>query len=83
MTTPSPEGRRTPAILALSNDGVAFDKHFILGDDAWRPMRFPGLNKGGRYGYPWLHVDGEFGYMIYSVEKEDIGVGRFRVDDLQ
>lgn len=83
MTTPSPEGRRTPAILALSNDGVVFDKHFILGDDAWRPMRFPGLNKGGRYGYPWLYVDGAFGYMIYSTEKEDIGIGRFRLDDLR
>jgi hypothetical protein len=83
MTTPSPDGRRTPAILALSNDGVAFDRHFILGDDSWRPMRFPGLNKGGRYGYPWLHIDGEFGYMVYSVEKEDIGIGRFRLEDLR
>ncbi len=83
MTTPSPEGRRTPAILALSEDGVVFDRHFVLGDDAWRPMRFPGLNKGGRYGYPWLYVDGDFGYMIYSVEKEDIGIGRFRLADLR
>jgi hypothetical protein len=83
MTCPSPEGRRTPAVLAISSDGVVFDRHYILGDDVWRPMRIPGFAKGGRYGYPWLHVDHENGYMIYSIEKEDIGVGRFRLEDLK
>ena len=83
MTCPSPEGRRTPAVLAVSGDGVVFDKHYILGDDKWRPMRIPGFAKGGRYGYPWLHTDGDYGYMIYSIEKEDIGVGRFRLEDLE
>ncbi len=69
-------------VLALSDDGVVFDKHFIIGDEPSLGMRIDGYLKGGRYGYPWLHVDGEYGYVLYSIEKEDIGVGAFRIEEL-
>ncbi len=88
MNCPRPryeqEGRRhrTPAVLALSVDGDVFDQHFLIGDDAEGKARYEGLYKHGRYGYPYLHVDGEFGYVIYSVNKEDICVSRFRLEDL-
>ena len=75
-------GLRTPAILALSRDGSVFDRHFLIGNDVEGSPRYPGLSKHGRYGYPYLHVAGEFGYVIYSINKEDIGIGRFRVEDL-
>ncbi len=37
---------------------------------------------GGRYGYPYLHIMGDRGYVIYSVNKEDIAIGRFRLGDI-
>ena len=84
MTCPNPIVlRRTPAILALSEDGNVFDKHYVIGDDVQEKPRYQGSAKGGRYGYPYLHVDGEYGYVIYSIYKEDIGVTRFRLDDLK
>ncbi len=73
---------RTPAVLALSHDGNIFDRHYLIGNDKDYPLRYPGYAKGGRYGYPYLHIDGEHGYVIYSVNKEDIGIGRFRIEDL-
>jgi hypothetical protein len=43
----------------------------------------PGYAKHGRYGYPYLHVMGDHGFVIYSVAKEDIAVGRFALRDLK
>ena len=39
-------------------------------------------HKGGRYGYPVLHLDGNSAYAIHSIEKEDVAVCRFRLRDL-
>lgn len=86
MSCPNPNVNcvpRTPAILALSRDGTVFDQHYLIGDDVETGPRYQGLWKHGRYGYPYLHVDGEQGYVIYSVNKEDIGIGRFRIEDLE
>ena len=86
MSCPNPGAGwapRTPAILALSADGNMFDRHYLIGDDRDIPLRYSGLFKGGRYGYPYLHTDEEFGYVIYSVNKEDIAVGRFCLEDLR
>jgi len=73
---------RGPLRKARSLDGVAFDRHFVLGDEPGIPIRIPGLFKGGRYGYPYLHIMGDRGYVIYSVNKEDIAIGRFRLGDI-
>jgi hypothetical protein len=69
--------RRTPLVLAISEDGVTFDRHFILGDEPSQEPRIPGKAKGGRYGYPYLHVMGDEAFVIYTVEKDDVAVGRF------
>lgn len=74
---------RSPAILALGADGTVFDRHYLIGDEPEGEPRYPGLYKHGRYGYPYLHTDGDFGYVIYSINKEDIGLGRFRLEELQ
>ena len=47
-----------------------------------RGSRLPGHHKGGRYGYPVLHLDGDSAYAIHSIEKEDVAVCRFRLRDL-
>lgn len=81
-TRPDALLRRTPLILAVSKDGTVFDRHFILGDEADRPLRFPGAYKHGRYGYPCAHVmDGSL-YIINSVAKEDIELHIFDLRDL-
>ncbi len=79
----TPERGRTPLILATSEDGVVFDRHYLLGDAPRRAPRMEGLNKGGRYGYPHLHVMGDMVYVIFSVTKEDIVVGRFKLSALR
>lgn len=78
----TPHRPRSPAILALSQDGTVFDRHFIIGNDAEGGPRYAGLWKHGRYGYPFLHTQGEFGFAIYSINKEDIGITRFRLEAL-
>lgn len=69
---------RTPLVLAVSRDGVSFDRNFILGETPY-PMARPGRAKGGEYGYPnvllhdgWLHV-------IVSRQKEAVEVLRMKL----
>ena len=76
---PSTRTPRTPLVLALSEDGVVFDRHFVIGDDAQGVPRIPGYLKHGRYGYPFLVVVGDRATVIYSTNKEDINVARFRL----
>ncbi|HHV43822.1 MAG TPA: hypothetical protein GXX57_04035 [Firmicutes bacterium] len=77
LSTPDPRGARTPLVLALSDDGRLFDRHYILGSEPCGSPRLPGLHKGGRYGYPHFITVDNMGYVIYSVYKEDIVVCRF------
>ena len=74
---------RTPLVLAVSEDGLAFDRHFVLGDEPDRPPRMPGMHKVGRYGYPYMHVRGDSAFAIYSVAKEDIAVCRFGLGSIR
>lgn len=64
-------------MLATSRDGVTFNRHYVLGDEPETTPRLPGLYKHGQYGYPYLHIVGDRGFLIYSRNKEDIWVGRF------
>ena len=79
---PSTRTPRTPIVLALSDDGVVFDRHYVIGDEPQGAPRLPGYLKHGRYGYPYLHVMGDAGLVIYSRNKEDICVARFALADL-
>ncbi len=71
--------RRTSVVLALCDDGVVFDRHYIVGDDAQGEPRMPGYLKHGRYGYPFLTMAGDVALVIYSTNKEDINIARFRL----
>lgn len=82
---PDPASRhdRCPLALLLSNDGVRFDRHFILADEStlYR-KRLEGLHKSGQYGYPHSLVsDGAF-HVIVSREKEAVQVLRVPLDAL-
>lgn len=76
---PSTRTPRTPVVLALSRDGVTFDRHYVIGDDPQGEPRIAGHLKHGRYGYPFLAVLGERAAVIYSTNKEDINLARFRL----
>ncbi len=60
-----------------------FDRHFVLGNSPDTGPRVQGRNKGGRYGYPWLHLRASAAFAIYSVDKEDIALLTFPVEELK
>ena len=75
---PDPELRyaRPRFVLSLSNDGVVFDRSYVLADEPYT-LQFAGRYKNGVYGYghTMLHSDGYL-YVIYSICKEQIAVLR-------
>jgi BNR repeat-like domain/BNR/Asp-box repeat len=83
VSCPEPGSPRTPLILAVSEDGVVFDRHFLLGDEPDAPPRLEGHHKGGRYGYPSYHILGDTLFVAYSISKEDIAVCRLNIRDLR
>ncbi len=86
VTAPSAKypsiGRRTPLTVALSDDGVSFDRAFVVRNEPTR-MRFPGKNKLDGWQYPSAVTWKGWLYIAYSINKEDIGVTRIRLEHLQ
>ena len=76
VSCPDPGSYRTPMVVATSDDGVRFDRHYIIGNEPDRHPRLKGIQKFGRYGYPNYHIMGEDIYFIYSIAKEDIALMR-------
>lgn len=74
---PVPKSGRVPLVLSLSQDGITFDKHFILADRRVS-QKYPGYAKGGMYGYPHSVLHEGFLYVICSIWKEDIAI--FKID---
>lgn len=72
---PAPRGARNPLVLSFSEDGVRFDRHFILADEEYTQHR-PGLHKGGLYGYPHTMIHDGYLYTIVSLRKEAVAVLR-------
>lgn len=79
---PEPRGARFPLVLSLSDDGLSFDRHYILGD-AHYERRFEGLHKGGQYGYPHTLVRNGHLYVIVSRMKEAVQVIRADIAQLR
>ncbi len=75
-----PRWRRSPLVLSLSEDGVRFDRHFILGDES-SPYRkkMEGMHKGGDYGYPSTLVHEGRIHVAVSRMKEAVEVIRVRI----
>jgi hypothetical protein len=82
LNCPQAGSQRTPLVLALSDDGIRFDRHFVIGDEQPFLARLPGVHKYGRYGYPSMHVTNGAAFVIYSINKEDIAVARIAMEDL-
>ncbi|MCH7687807.1 MAG: exo-alpha-sialidase [Planctomycetes bacterium] len=75
-------GRRNPLTIALSNDGVLFDRAFVIRSEE-TSMRFKGINKLDGWQYPTAVVWKDHLYVAYSINKEDEGVTRIALRDLQ
>lgn len=72
---------RRQLTLALSDDGLTFDRIFLLVDDPVR-QRFPGLLKVHGWQYPCALVDADRLLTAYSVNKEDIECGSLDLSTL-
>lgn len=78
---PLPRGARCPLVLSLSQDGLRFDRHFILANEDYQQAR-EGLHKGGLYGYPHTMLHEGYLYVIYSLRKEAVQVLRVALNGL-
>jgi len=79
---PEPRGVRNPLVISLSEDGVRFDRHYVLADEHYDRKR-PGMHKGGDYGYPHTLIhDGRLA-VIVSRQKEAVEVLRVGLDALK
>ena len=74
-------GSRTPLVLSLSEDGLLFDRHWILGEDVYQKKQ-DGLHKTGQYGYPHSLVHDGFLYVVFSRMKEAVQVVRVPIESL-
>jgi outer membrane protein assembly factor BamB len=78
---PQPRGQRNPLVLSLSNDGVIFNYHAIIADEKY-DMKYPGMHKGGDYGYPHTMIHAGYLYVIVSRQKEAVEVLRVKISGL-
>ncbi len=79
---PNPSGVRIPLCLSLSDDGVVFDRMFIL-RDAPTVYRYAGKDPGYKgYHYPQLLEHDRYLHVIHAENMEDIVVLRVKLEDL-
>jgi hypothetical protein len=78
---PQPKGARNPLVLSISEDGMRFDRHFILGNTRFE-KRFEGRHKGGVYGYPHSMIHEGYLYVVFSIWKEGLAVIRTNLAEL-
>jgi len=81
LSCPDPLGPRAPLVLALSRDGVAFDRHYILGNVGRTKSRLAGRSIG-TYGYPSCDIAEGKMFIVYSRSKEDIQFCSLNLKDL-
>lgn len=81
--TPDPFPPRTRHILVLStsDDGLDYDRHYILADAQYKG-RYPGIDKNGVYGYPNVLVRDGCMHIAVSINKESIMALRVPCDTL-
>lgn len=79
---PSQKFGRNPLVIALSDDGKAFGKAFIMRGEP-TGQRHVGTHKANGWQYPAAVVWRNALWVVYSVNKEDIVVSRIVLEDLR
>lgn len=76
---------RIPLALTLSKDGNHFDKAWLLraGGDDLQPQRYEGTAKRACYSYPKSMVAGEYLYVAYATNKEDVEYTRVPLSSIR
>ena len=78
VNNPSGNKNRFPLAITLSKDGFVFDKAYLIrsGDENLQPMRYDGKYKRIGYSYPKSIIWGDYLYVSYATNKEDIEITR-------
>ena len=78
---PTGNRNRYPLAIALSADGRAFDRAFLLrkGGNGLQPRRFEGRYKREGFSYPKSVAWNDYLYVAYATNKEDIELTRVPV----
>lgn len=76
---------RIPLALTLSKDGNHFDKAWLLraGGSDLQPQRYEGTAKRACYSYPKSMIAGEYLYVAYATNKEDVEYTRVPLASIQ
>ena len=84
VNNPSGNKNRFPLVITLSKDGFVFDKAFLLrsGGADLQPMRYQGKFKRAGYSYPKSVVWGDYLYVAYATNKEDVELTRIPIKSL-
>lgn len=72
---------RAELVLCTSDNGIDFNRWYLLGNTPYEQMR-EGMYKGGDYGYPTSFFDGEYMYIVYSLDKEGLEAMRIPLEKL-
>lgn len=75
---------RFPLAITLSKDGNCFDTAYLIreGGDTMPALRYPGSAKRAGYHYPKSMVDGDYLYVAYTLNKEDVQFTRLPLRSL-
>lgn len=84
VNNPSGNKSRFPLVITLSKAGFLFNKAFLLraGGEDLQPQRYEGKYKRAGYSYPKSVVWGEFLYVAYATNKEDVELTRVPISSL-
>lgn len=74
VNNPSGNKDRFPLVITLSKEGFIFNKAFAVryGDKTMQPLRYAGKYKRPGFSYPKSVVWGDFLYIAYATNKEDV-----------
>lgn len=84
VNNPSGNKNRFPLVITLSKDGFIFDKAFLLrnGGEDLQPMKYNGKFKRAGYSYPKSVIWGNYLYVSYATNKEDVELTRIPIASL-
>lgn len=84
VNNPSGSKTRIPLTITLSDNGQRFDRAWLVraGGDDLQPWRYEGKYKRAGYSYPKSYLDGNYLYVAYATNKEDIEITRIPADEL-
>ncbi|MDM8161597.1 sialidase family protein [Labilibaculum sp. K2S] len=84
VNNPSGNKSRFPLAITLSKDGFTFDHAYLLrsGNEDLQPMRFKGKYKRIGYSYPKSVIWGDYLYVSYATNKEDVELTKIPIDSL-